>query len=253
MELSLSLLVILSLLFAGVAFMYSAVGHGGASGYLAILSLFAFAPKEMSTTALLLNILVATISFIAFYRAGYFSLRLTLPFLLSSIPFAFLGGLIYTSSWVYSVLLSAALSFAALRLFLKLPFQKGGNVKPSSPRYVFALPIGGAIGFVSGIVGVGGGIFLSPIILLMQWSDPKHASATAALFIVLNSLAGILGRQLSNSISFGNFLPLLIAAAGGGILGSWWGAKKFSNLLLQRLLGVVLLIAATKLIITIFN
>ena len=250
MEFSLPLMFVLSLLFFVVAFLYSSVGHGGASGYLAALSLFAFAPGEMATTALLLNVLVGGISFYSFYREGFFSLRLTLPFLLSSVPFALLGGAIHASSWVYALLLSAALLFAAGRLFLRASQFSGNSYVVKPPAYLVALPIGGAIGLISGIVGVGGGIFLSPIILLMKWSDPKHTSATAACFIVINSIAGLAGRQISGTISFGNLLPFLIAAGAGGIIGSWWGSKRFSNLLLQRLLGVVLLIAAAKLIIT---
>jgi len=249
MELSLPIMILISFLFLAVAFLYSSVGHGGASGYLAVSSLFALAPNEMATTALLLNILVASIAFVAYYRARYFSPSLTLPFLLSSIPMAFIGGMIYVSTTFYSMLLCIALLFAAFRLIIDInPSQT--KIEIVSPNIAVALPVGGAIGLLSGIVGVGGGIFLSPLILLMKWADPKQTSATSACFIVLNSIAGLLGRHFEGNFSLGNFLPFLVAATVGGFLGSRFGAQRFSNLLLRRLLGIVLLIAVIKLLVT---
>ncbi|MBI4549061.1 MAG: sulfite exporter TauE/SafE family protein [Ignavibacteriae bacterium] len=249
MELSLTLTILISILFLIVAFLYASVGHGGASGYLAVLSLFAFQPKEMATTALLLNILVAGIAFSTYYRAGYFTLRLTMPFILSSIPMAFIGGMIDVSTTIYSILLAVALLFAAYRLTITIE-QVKTNTTIASLNTSVALPVGGVIGLLSGIVGVGGGIFLSPLMLLMKWADPKQTSATSACFIVLNSIAGLLGRHFEQNFSSGNFLPFVLTAAIGGFFGSRYGTRRFSNLVLRRLLGIVLLIAVIKLLVS---
>ncbi len=249
MDIGLSVVLPVCVLFFFVAFLYSSVGHGGASGYLAVLSLFAFAPKEMATTALLLNVFVAGIAFFAYARSGHFSPRLTFPFLVGSIPFAFLGGLVQISPSTYTILLAAALFFAAFRLLMHVNPSPGSGEIETSPPWLLALPCGAAIGFLSGVVGVGGGIFLSPLILLAGWADVKRTSAAAAFFIVMNSIAGILGRGIHGNFSLGTFFPFMITALLGGLLGSTWGAKKFSNLTLRRLLAVVLIVAAGKLII----
>ncbi len=247
-DVELAVILPVCVLFFGVAFLYSSVGHGGASGYLAILSFFSFAPREMATTALLLNIFVAGISLIAYARAGHFSARLTLPFLLGSIPFAFVGGMVQISSSIYTLLLAVALFSAAFRLLMQ--FERSSGIdKEKTPPLLIAVPCGAVIGFLSGVVGVGGGIFLSPLILLTGWADVKRTSAAAAFFIVMNSIAGILGRGIQGNFSLGTFFPFMIAAFIGGLFGSMWGAKKVSNLGLRRLLAVVLLVAAAKLII----
>ncbi|MDI6766119.1 MAG: sulfite exporter TauE/SafE family protein [Bacteroidota bacterium] len=236
-------------LFFLVAFLYSSVGHGGASGYLAILSLFSFAPDEMASTALLLNIFVAGIAFYSYYRSGYFSSKLTIPFLITSIPFAFIGGIVHIPKYYYGLLLAIALIAAAFRLSIKLESDTSGTPVFTIPSMKIALPTGGAIGFLSGVVGVGGGIFLSPIILLMRWADPKFTAATSAMFIVVNSIAGIFGRLFDGRFSIGTLTPFLFAAILGGLIGSTWGSKKFSGITLLRLLGVVLIIAAVKLML----
>lgn len=252
MELSITLLFAASLLFLGVAFLYSSVGHGGASGYLAILSLFAFAPSRMSTTALLLNLLVAGAAFIAFYRAGHFFPSLTFPFLLASVPAAFLGGLITISPRHYALLLSGVLLFTAIRFLLSKSSPTSTPESLRSPRLSIALPLGGGIGILSGIVGVGGGIFLSPLILLMKWADPKKTAAASACFIWINSLAGLFGRWLRGGIEVGIFAPFVVAAFLGGLVGSYWGANRFSGFTLRRILGIVLLVASIKLLLIAF-
>ncbi len=249
MELSLTSTTAIALLFLIVAFLYSSVGHGGASGYLAVLSFFMLMPAEMASTALLLNIIVAGIAFAVYYRAGYFSARLTLPFLITSVPFAFLGGMVHIAAFIYSALLALALLAAAVRLIVNIESASRPERPLSLPGISSALTSGAAIGFLSGIVGVGGGIFLSPLILLKRWSDPKHTSATSACFIVVNSVAGILGRITHSTFSPWSTMPFMIAAVAGGTLGAWWGARKSSNIALRRLLAVVLLIASLKLII----
>ncbi|MBI5215446.1 MAG: sulfite exporter TauE/SafE family protein [Ignavibacteriae bacterium] len=248
MELTFSTTLIVCSVFFIVAALYSSVGHGGASGYLAILSMFAVAHKEMSTTALMLNIVVASIAFVFYLRAGHFSWKLTLPFFLSSIPLAFLGGMLDVSAKSYTILLALALLFASYRLIIHVEAKE--KTSQTIPSLSVALLAGAIIGLVSGIVGVGGGIFLSPLILLMGWATAKQTSATAALFIVVNSVAGLLGRQVEGNFVVGNFLPFLLAAILGGVIGSQLGATKFSSLWLRRILGVVLIIAALKLIFT---
>lgn len=249
----------LALLIFIVAFLYASVGHGGASGYLAVLSFFGFSRPEMASTALILNILVAGLSFYAYFRSGHFSARLTFPFIIASIPAAFVGGLLKLPPHAYSVLLALTLLFAAFRLSWtpnaprKLPDgsldlnQPLPETKPVSLK--IGLPVGGGIGLLSGMVGVGGGIFLSPVMLLMRWADVKHTSATAALFIVVNAASGLLGRFVSHGIVIGNLVPLLLAAAAGGWLGAYLGATRFSSITLRRLLAFVLVLAAFKLLV----
>ena len=230
-----------------VAFIYSSVGHGGASGYLAALSFFAVPREQMATSALCLNLFVAGASFYSFYKAGYFSWKLTWPFALGSIPAAFLGGLIKVPPASYDRLLAGALIFAGLRLILDVE-KKAGPEHPLPPLAV-SLPTGGSIGFLSGIVGVGGGIFLSPLLILFRWADPKKVAATSAFFILVNSASGLWGRCTRGAFQMPPYLiVLLLVAFLGGITGSWIGARRFSSLWLKRMLALVLWMAVVKLI-----
>jgi len=249
MELTFPLTVLLCGLFFLVAFLYSSVGHGGASGYLAVMSFFAMAPAEMASTALILNILVAGIALVMYIRAGFLSLRLSLPFLIASIPFAFLGGMIHVGVKAYSALLAVALFAAAFRLLVRMEEMRDPT-PDSQPKLSVALPVGGVIGFISGVVGVGGGIFLSPLMLLLRWADVKKTAAASALFIVANSIAGIIGRVTQGNFSAKASIPFLVAAVLGGLLGGRSGAMKFSPLTLRGLLAVALLVAAVKLLLT---
>jgi len=249
MEISILTYFVLSLVFFCVAFLYSSVGHGGASGYLAVLTFFTFAPNIMSTTALLLNILVASIALLSYTRAGHFSWKLSLPFLLSSVPLALVGGMLYVSGVIYKLLLAVALLIASLRL--AMPNALLQHTESSHlPAVGTCVTVGGIIGLLSGIVGIGGGIFLSPVILLFGWATTKQTAATSAMFIIANSIAGLLGRAANQTLDVGPLLPCVVAATIGGVLGSHYGATKFSSLVLQRLLAVVLIIAAIKLLMT---
>jgi uncharacterized membrane protein YfcA len=230
-----------------VAFLYSSVGHGGASGYLAVLSFLSISPNQMSTTSLVLNILVSTISFIFYLREGYFSFKLTFPFILASVPAAFLGGLLHIEAKTYYLLLAIVLILASIRLFINLKEDKKVNVR--LPKLSLTLSSGVGIGFISGIIGLGGGIFLSPLMILMKWADPKVTSASSAFFILVNSISGLCGKAVSNSIDFGFLTPFILFALVGGFSGSYLGSKKFSSLVLKRMLGIVLIIAALKLIL----
>jgi uncharacterized protein len=246
---SVSALLIFSVFFFLVALLYSSVGHGGASGYLAILSFAAVAPAMMSSTALIVNIIVSSLAFFNFYRAGHFSLRLVGPFLITSIPAALLGGILRVESHVYFLLLAGVLLFAAFRLLLPAK-ALDGDASLHPPALKVALPSGFGLGALSGLLGVGGGIFLSPLILFMGWGGPRAAAASSAIFILLNSIAGIAGRIVGGTFAVGSLLPFMGAAFLGGLCGSTLGARRLSGITLKRLLGVVLIVAALKLVVT---
>lgn len=198
----------------------------------------------MATTALILNVLVAGLAFFAFRRSGHFSWRLAWPFLAVSVPAAAVGGWLPVSGPIYRYLLAAVLFFAAFRLWIRPPASAQAR---RFPKLAQALPAGGAIGLVSGMVGVGGGIFLSPLLLLCGWADVRQAAAVSALFIVLNSLAGLSGRLAAGSFEVGSFLPLMAAAFAGGWIGSRLGARHLPSPWLCRFLAMVLVVAAGKL------
>lgn len=235
---------LLLMLLPVVAFLYASVGHGGASGYLALMSLFAFPVSLMKPTALVLNILVSGISFYFYYREKKFEWSLFWPFAISSIPCSFLGGLLTVEAQVYKIILGSVLMVAVLRLlgFLgKSPEQ----IKPV--HLPSALLIGAIVGFISGLIGIGGGIILSPVLLLLGWAQMKQTAAVSALFILVNSLSGLFGL-----ISKGDVLPatswtVALVVALGGILGGYYGSRKFNTVTLRYVLALVLGIAVFKL------
>jgi len=229
-----------------IAALYGSVGHGGASGYLAVLSLMNADHRMVSTTALVLNLFVAGIALWSYWRAGHFSFRLTWPFMIASVPLAFLGGALKLSGLMYDWLLAGVLFAVAIRMCLpRLVANTDQDLVPVSP--VTAFLGGGALGFLSGVVGVGGGIFLSPLMIMRRWATPKTTSATAAAFILVNSVAGLAGRWVQGSPMLDGHLGLLVlAGVAGALLGSRYGAKWATNPVLCRLLAVVLLIAAGK-------
>lgn len=229
-----------------VAVLYSSVGHGGASGYLAVMALLAVAPEVTRPTALILNLFVASIAFIQFYRAGHFDLRIFLPFAAGSIPFAFLGGMIHLPTTVYKIILGVTLMLAAIRLAINL--KSDSEVR--TPQIWLCLLIGACLGFVSGLVGVGGGIFLTPILLLMNWTETKKAAGISALFIFVNSLSGLLGNYAQVLKLPTSVYVWIIAAIIGGIIGASLGSYRFNSLVLRRVLSFGLLIAGAKLIFT---
>ncbi len=224
------------------ALMYSCVGHAGASGYLAVMTLAGIAPAVIKPTALSFNIAVALIATVQFARAGAFSWKLFWPFAISSVPLAFLGGHIRLSDAVFKPILAVALVVAALRLVVSWPARP---IKPL-PTGV-AIVCGGVIGLVSGMVGVGGGIFLSPLILLAGWSDVRTTAGVSAAFILINSVAGLLG-DLRSTGTFPAMAPIwAVAAVAGGVLGSYMGSRRLSLESLRRVLAAVLVVAAAKL------
>lgn len=246
---TLGTLVVISVLIFIVAALYSSVGHGGASGYLAVLSFFAFAPATMSSTALLLNVLVAGVALHSYARAGHLSLKLSWPFILLSVPSAFVGGLLPVSDRSYFLILAGVLLLAAARLTMRSSRPKG-ETEQKNVSMAISVPLGAGIGLLSGIVGVGGGIFLSPIMLLMRWADAKRTSATSALFILVNSIAGLGGRFAKGGGQVEDVLPLILAAFLGGLAGSYYGANRFSGVILRRVLAIVLVVAAVKMVLS---
>ncbi|HSW29112.1 MAG TPA: sulfite exporter TauE/SafE family protein [Longimicrobiales bacterium] len=236
------------LLAAGVlliAFLYSSVGHAGASGYIAVMTLAGLAPEVVRPTALALNILVAGIAFRQFRRAGHFSWKLFWPFALLAVPLAFVGGYVSLPTRAFQVLVGVVLLFSAFRFFAR----PGPDETKGDPPRSAALAIGGGIGLLSGLTGTGGGIFLTPVVLFMKWAPVKTAGAVSALLILVNSAAGLLGN-LSATRGFPAPAFALLAAAGlGGTAGSWLGSNRLPPVAIKRLLAVVLVIAGAKLIL----
>lgn len=227
--------------------LYASVGHGGASGYLMVLGLASLPKDQISATALFLNLVVAGTAFLGFRGSGAFSWRLAWPFLLGSVPFAFYGGKVAVDPRIYFLLLGFSLLAAGVRL--AWPFKGSDTIKEAAPPPLWiATPVGAAIGVLSGIVGVGGGIFLSPIIVLAKWGNARHAAATSALFILLNSASGLTGRYAAHaSFDVGPIWTWLAVAWVGGMVGTHIGAKRLPLPALRTVLAGVLLFAAIKL------
>ena len=228
-----------------VAFLYASVGHGGASGYLALMALFGVMPAFMKPTALLLNLFVSLTAFIFFFRGGYFKWKYFLPFALASIPMSFLGGMISLDANLYKKLLGILLLIPIARLIFLPNSSKGEMKELHTPT---AIVIGVIIGFLSGLIGIGGGIILSPLLLLLKWTDQKQTAAISAMFIFVNSLAG-LGGQLTKGIELQPELLTFVGVAFvGGSCGAWFGAIKFNQQVLKYILALVLLLASIKLL-----
>ena len=247
-------LIVICLALMIVAALYSSVGHGGASGYLAVLSLTTYGTMEsawLKQHAWSLNLVVAAIAFFHFHRAGHHVPKLTVPFIVASIPLAMVGGYLIVDGAIYDLLLSICLLAAAWRLFV---IKTNDSVVESEPQWNVAAPVGGSIGFVSGIIGVGGGIFLSPILLLKKWATPKGAAATSALFIWVNSLAGLGGATLSGQLTLEMevLFPFVSAVLVGGFIGSRYGAEIAPQQMVRKLLVIVLVVAAVRRVVELF-
>lgn len=242
-----SSVLLLLLLLSLVAFLYSSVGHGGASGYLAVMAIMGVAPSMMKSSALVMNLAVSLFSFIGFYRAGHFRLKLFLPFALASIPMAFVGGTMTLSDSIYKKILAVCILFSIVRLIYK--FETDENKRPI-PIWAGILS-GGLIGLLSGMIGIGGGIILSPLMLLMRWANLKETAAVSALFIFVNSLSGLYGQLQKGGINLPeNMQWAVLATIIGGLAGSYFGSQKFNVPTLKKLLAVGLVIACLKLIFT---
>lgn len=225
-----------------MAFLYASVGHGGASGYLAVLAIFAVAPAVMKQTALILNLGVSLLAFYQFYKKGYFRFALFWPFALTSIPMSFIGAQFVLSDTNYKRILGVCLFLAIIRMLANF-----NDVAQRALSVPVALVAGAGIGLLSGMIGIGGGIILSPVLLLMRWSSLKEAAAVSALFIFVNSVAGLAG--IKQWIALDDSLIYWIASAlFGGMLGARWGAQIASNQAVRWILALVLLIASVKLL-----
>ena len=237
----------LALLIFCAALLYSTVGHAGASGYLAAMALLGVAPAVMRPTALTLNVFVAIIASVKFIRAGCFSWSLFWPFALASVPAAYVGGRLQLPSDLYKAAVGVVLLYAAVRLF-RTAGRPPRAVTGPPPRWI-ALLLGGAIGLLSGLTGVGGGIFLSPLLLFMGWAETRQASGVAALFILANSSAALLGNPASLAQLPPGLALWLPAALLGGWLGAEHGSRRLPTPVLRRWLAAVLVVAGAKLIL----
>lgn len=243
---SVSILIVFLVLLFVMAFLYSSVGHGGASGYLAIMALFSVSPEMMKPTALILNLFVSMTAFLHYYRGHHFKMNIFLPLALASIPMSFLGGMITLQDHIYKIILAIFLLIPIVR-FLFYEHAEVMELKVNNTW--LSLLMGGAIGFVSGLIGIGGGIILSPILVLLRWATIKQTAAISALFIFVNSAAGILGQSTKGIHLSSEMYYFVGVAFVGGYLGAYYGANKFSHKYLKMTLAIVLIIAAVKLIL----
>ena len=229
-----------------VAFLYSSVGHAGASGYIAVMTLASLSPTVIKPSALVLNILVASIGSWQFYRAGHFRWKLFWPFALFSIPLAFLGGSLDLPTHLFKLLVGIVLLLSAAYFFWR---PNNDDIGPA-PSLPVAMASGGVLGFFAGLTGTGGGIFLTPLLLVMRWARTKEAAATSALFILVNSIAGLAGNASSVGSIPALVWPLAISALLGGSAGSYFGSRRYPVATIKRLLAAVLVIAGLKLLLT---
>ncbi|MBI1977669.1 MAG: sulfite exporter TauE/SafE family protein [Candidatus Omnitrophica bacterium] len=239
----------LPLTFFLVALVYSMMGFGGGSSYLAFLVLAGLPYQNVPTLALICNLIVTCGGLWHFYRAGHLKLRKVLPFLVFSIPMAYFGGRILIGKNLFSLLFGFSLFVVALRMFLPDRLFERSREVSSLRVWIIGLPIGGILGFLSGLVGIGGGIFLSPLLLFMRWVNVKEAAAAASLFIVVNSFSGLLGQLHKGVASMSLIVPLGLAVFLGGQIGSRLGAYRLPQLGLQRMLAGLILYVSMKLIL----
>ncbi len=234
-----------ALLFFLVALLYSSVGHAGASGYLALMALLGTSAVVMRPTALVLNLFVAAIGTVAFVRAGHFRWSLTWPFLVTAVPMAYLGGRLALPVESYRTVVGVVLLLSAARLLVEL---RATDRALRAPPIGAAAAVGAGLGFLAGITGVGGGIFLSPLLLLAGWADLRTTAATSVVFILANSAAGLLGQWHAVGNLPAEALPWGAAVVCGGLVGSWLGARRLPAPAIRATLAAVLVTAGIKLI-----
>ena len=239
-------LILFCLLLAVIAFLYSSVGHGGASGYLALMALFSFPIYVIKPSALLLNLFVSGISFFFYYKKLFFKPKLFYPFAITSVPTAFIGGMIPLENNIYKIILGLVLILAALRL---LGFFNKTEKELTKINIPLAMGIGFGIGLLSGMLGIGGGVILSPILLILGWATLKETAAISSLFIFVNSVAGLSGYFLTGKTVPMESFYLVPIAVFGGMLGAYYGSGYFTNKVLKYVLATVILMASIKLIV----
>jgi uncharacterized membrane protein YfcA len=228
-----------------VSFLYSTVGHAGASGYIAVMGLLGMTPGFIKPAALILNILVASIAAWQFYRAGHFQWRIFWPYALFAVPCAFLGGFLVVPDHVFRACIGIVLLFSAGMLVVTIKTAD----KSAAPRLVVSMGVGAGLGLMAGLTGTGGGIFLTPTLVLFRWTTTKTASATSALFILVNSISGLLGAVCHSQTipSVKTLAPMLATVLIGGTIGSHLGSRKFSKEIVKMFLACVLAVASFKL------
>jgi hypothetical protein len=240
-----SYIILASILFLIISILYSSVGHAGASGYLAVMALLSFAPETIKPTSLILNVVVASIASIKYIKADCFDKRVFLAFILTSLPMAFVGGYITISPKYFKLVAGLFLVISSLLLIIRAYYKPSQRPTEQMP-FVYGLIGGSLIGLISGLIGVGGGIFLSPIIIMANWTTVKNASGVAALFILFNSLAGLAGHMLALNKVDHNIVYWIIAVLIGALIGSYLGTIKFNNKIIITCLFLVLLSAGLK-------
>ena len=245
MTFELSLLITLIFL---SAVLYSSVGHGGASAYLATMALLGIAPETMRPAALVLNVAVASIAVYKFYRVGAFSLRLFLPLAIAAMPMAFVGGLVSLPSHIYKPVIGLVLLYAAWMVFKKS--NQTHQVNLNLPKTPVLLAVGSVLGLMSGLTGVGGGIFLSPLLLFFKWAEMRVISGVSAAFILVNSLSGLAGVMTKHPALPATLPYWVLAAVIGGYIGAEYGSKRLAVPAIRKALAVVLLIAGVKMLLT---
>ena len=240
----------LLLFFFVIAFVYASVGFGGGSSYLALLAMYAFPFQEMRLTALVCNIIVVTGGTIVFVRNRQVDFKKMIPLVLLSVPMAFLGATMKISERTFFIILGASLVIAAILLWIKTN-RKHDSTFQAKPGVIKDGVLGGSIGFLSGMVGIGGGIFLSPMLNLINWDTARKIAATASIFILVNSVAGIVGQltQLPADVNYMRIIMLCIAVFAGGQLGSRTGAVKFNLLMIRRITAALVLIAGVNVLL----
>jgi hypothetical protein len=244
MDLSAPIIVLISVAVFTAALLFAMAGHTGASAYLAIFGLLGMAPGEIKPSVLALNVVVGIVAVYKFTRAGHFSWRLIWPFILTSIPFSFLGGLITLPTPIYRLLVGVVLVYASFKMLFDVPVKNGAP--PDFPPVWLSLLLGAGIGFTGGLIGMGGGVLLSPILLLANWAGPQLTAGTIAIFVLVNSISGLLGYW-SASPDLPSQLPLWAAVALiGGWIGAEIGSRKLSATTIRRVLGVILLLAGLR-------
>jgi uncharacterized membrane protein YfcA len=235
-----------------VAFFYSSVGHGGATGYLAALALLGIAPASAKVAVLITNVLVASIGWYRFGRAGHFEWRVLVTFAIASVPCALIGSKVHVSVQTYKLVLGSVLTVAGLLLLFRARWQ-GDDIPLRKFLWPLALVIGAVLGFLAGLTGIGGGVFLSPLLYLFRWVKPKTTGGIAAGFIVVNSIAGLVGAGWEKITQAGSLLWLTVPAVIGALLGTHFGARRWSSVTFSRVLAAVLVFAGGKLLFEAFS
>ncbi len=241
----------LALIFLFIALIYASVGFGGGSGYLAVLALYAIPYPEMRLTALVCNIIVVTGGTLLFISKKELPIRKVLPLVITSVPAAFAGAILHISEHTFYLLLGCSLLLAGVTLWLRTPPLSGQSEAPIKPNYLRDGLLGGGIGFLSGMVGIGGGIFLAPILHLLQWDTPRRIAATASFFILINSISGITGQlsTLPTGIDYSHIGILGLAVLIGGQIGSRVSSAKLSQLAVRRLTGILVFAAGAEVLL----